>query len=377
MRNRAETLPGRQPRRLRESERRRGRPPGTRRRGLLRGAPASAAGLALLVLAPGADAYRFSVVGAAVGGAADARRWDSADLPVRFRVLSNENLPAEDFSTHAEWRAYIAEVFDHWNDIETAEEILAVDEAPAVQEEASRADGWNTIGFSSYFARNDFRYSGFASWQVSGSALTSCDIELNPIYRVDEGWETRQSALVRLILHEVGHCLGLLHSVLLPMPFDYGLPELELEGFEADPIMSYGRQKDYLTRDDAVAASLLYPAAGFAEETGSLRGEIRFADGGPARFVYVQAIEIGDSNARAGPGAFSNEEGVFLLEGVRPGPVFLWVHSFVVGVAHGFRADPGEWEIRFPQVWVFSEAEAGAVAAVPGITLRRGLGDSG
>lgn len=350
----------------------------TRRAGRLSGAPfAAGAGLALLALAPGADAYRFSTVGAAVGGAADARRWDAADLPVRFRVLSNSNLPAEDFSTHADWRAYVAEIFDHWNDIETAEEVLAVDEAPAVQEEASRADGWNTVGFSSYFARNDFRYSGFASWQISGSHLTSCDIELNPTYRVDEGWETRRSALARLILHEVGHCLGLLHSVVLPMPFDYGLPAPEPDGFESDPIMSYGRQKDYLTRDDAVGASLLYPAAGFAEQTGSLRGEIRFSDGGPARFVYVQAIEIGESNARAGPGAFSDEEGVFRLEGVRPGPVFLWVHSFVVGVAHRFRADPGEWEIRFPQVWVFSEAEAGEVTAVPGITLQRGLGDSG
>lgn len=357
------------------ADRRAGACRGPRKR--VRGGLAAGAGLTLLVFAPGADAYRFSVVGATVGGAADARRWDAADLPVRFRVLSNENLPPEDFSSHADWRAFVAEVFDQWNDIETAEEILAVDEAPAVQEEASRNDGWNTVGFSSYFARNDFPYSGFASWQVSGSALTSCDIELNPTYRVDEGWETRRSALVRLILHEVGHCLGLLHSVLLPMPFDYGLPELELDGFESDPIMSYGRQKDYLTHDDAVGASLLYPAAGFAETTGSLRGEIRFSDGGPARFVYVQALEIGESNARAGPGAFSNGEGVFLLEGVRPGPVVLWVHSFVVGVAHNFRTAPGEWEIRFPHVWVFTEAEAGAVAAVPGITLRRGLGDSG
>lgn len=354
------------------------RPP---RAGLAGARLAVGAGLALLLPAPGADAYRFSMadgaIGGGVGGVADARRWDAADLPVQFRVLSNDNLPAEDFTAHADWRDFVAEVFDQWNDIETAEEVLTVVEAPAVREEASRGDGWNTVGFSSYFARNDLPYSGFASWQISGRNLTSCDIELNPTYRVDADWEDRRAALVRLVLHEVGHCLGLLHSVALPMPFDYGLPASELEGFEADPIMSYGRQKDYLTRDDAVGASLLYPAAGFAEATGSLRGEIRFPDGGPARFVYVQAIEIGESNARAGPGTFTGEEGVFVLEGVRPGPVFLWVHSFVVGVAHGFRAEPGAWEIRFPHVWVFSEAEAGEVAAVPGITLQRGLGDSG
>lgn len=347
------------------------------------GVVAAAAALALfsaLPAAPTADAYRLKHLGRTVAGEEGAFRWPGADLPVRFHLLENDSLPAEYFPDHGPWRAVVENTFRQWNEVETALPVLTLERDHLKQMEASGSDGRNTIGFSSYFARNDFPYSGFAAWQFTGGRITSCDVELNPVHRVDAPWETQPEALDRLLLHEIGHCLGLLHSVELPMPFDYGLP-LDLTGFDSDPVMSYGRQRSFLTPDDEVAVSLLYPAPGFRESTGNLTGTLRFRDGEPARFAYVQVIEIGGAEsgegespgtgARAGPGAFADRNGLFLVEGVRAGPVLLWVHPFVIAISHGFDRDAGEWATRFPHVWTFAEARPGETTAVGELALHR------
>lgn len=339
------------------------------------GAAALVTQVSSVVAPPDARAYRFSHSARMVAGEEGAARWSDEALPVRFRLLENESLPGADFPDHDPWRGIVEAAFRQWNDIETARPLLTLG-ANLKQMEASSADGMNTIGFSSYFARNDFPYSGFAAWQFDGRSLSGCDVELNPRYRVDAGWETRQEALDRLILHEVGHCLGLLHSVELPMPFDYGLP-LDLAGFDSDPIMSYGRQRAFLMPDDEVAVSLLYPAPGFRESTGNLTGTLRFPDGEPVRFAYVQVFEIGGDTggegpgARAGPGAFADRNGVFLVEGVRAGPVLLWVHPFVIAISHNFYRGAGEWATRFPHVWTFTESRPGETTTLPEIGVRR------
>ena len=355
------------------------------------GVAAALASLALssaLPTAPAAHAYRLKHAARTVAGEEGAYRWPTADLPVRFHLLENDSLPAEVFPDHGPWRAVVEGAFRQWNEVETATTVLALERDHLKQMEASGSDGRNTIGFSSYFARNDFPYSGFAAWQFTAGRIASCDVELNPVHRVDAPWETPPEALDRLLLHEIGHCLGLLHSVELPMPFDYGLP-LDLAGFDSDPIMSYGRQRAFLTPDDEVAVSLLYPAPGFRESTGSITGTLRFRDGEPARFAYVQVIEIGGpdsgrnggdddgedgsaaNGARAGPGVFADRNGLFLVEGVRPGPVLLWVHPFVIAISHGFDRDAGEWATRFPHVWTFTEARAGETTAVGEVGIRR------
>lgn len=337
-----------------------------------------------VLAAPPARAYRLSHSARVVAGEDGAARWPAGDLPVRFHLLENDSLPAEVFPDHGPWRAVVEGAFRQWNEVETATTVLALERDHLKQMEASGSDGRNTIGFSSYFARNDFPYSGFAAWQFTAGRIASCDVELNPVHRVDAPWETPPEALDRLLLHEIGHCLGLLHSVELPMPFDYGLP-LDLAGFDSDPIMSYGRQRAFLTPDDEVAVSLLYPAPGFRESTGSVTGTLRFRDGEPARFAYVQVFEIGGrddgmsggeeesaaNGARAGPGAFADREGVFLVEGIRPGPVLLWVHPFVIAISHNFDPNAGEWATRFPHVWTFTESRPGETTAVGEIALRR------
>lgn len=340
-------------------------------------ATATAAGIvagsgALAAPASAAAAYRFAHPRFVVAGEEGARRWADDAWPVRYRVLENANLEKNGtFESAAAWREFLAAAMGQWNAVETAEITLELEEAAAEQEAGIDADGINTIGFSSVFEEEEVPAAGFASWDFSGGELRSCDVALNPEVFQRGALQDRLDRMTALVLHEIGHCLGLLHTVVMPMPFYSQLTEVDLTGFYPDPTMSYGRDGPFLLPDDEIAVSLLYPAPGFRASTGSLSGTIRFEGGAPARHAYVQAVEISAEEARAGPGAFADGEGAFLLEGVRPGPVMLWIHPMLVLGAHYF---PGEWALSFQDQWLWAEVTAGGVTEVPEIFVFRGRG---
>ena len=327
---------------------------------------------ALAAPASAGTAYRFAHPRFVVAGEEGAQRWADDAWPVRYRLLENANLEVNgNFESAAAWREFLEAAIGQWNAVETAAIALELEETVAAQDAGIDADGINTIGFSSAFAEEDIPAAGFASWDFSGGALQSCDVALNPEVFRTGALQDRLDRMTALVLHEVGHCLGLLHSVVMPMPFYAQLTEVDLTGFYPDPTMSYGRDGPFLMPDDEIAVSLLYPAPGFRASTGSLSGTIRFEGGGPARFAYVQAVEIGEEDARAGPGAFADGDGVFRLEGVRPGPVLLWIHPMLILSAHHF---PGEWALSFQDQWLWAEVTAGGVTEVPEISVFRGRG---
>jgi len=91
---------------------------------------------------------------------------------------------------------------------------------------------------------------------------------------------------------------------------------------------SYGLE---LPEDDTVPVSLLYPAPGFLESRGAVRGSVVLEER-PAAFAYLQAVRPGASGilARPGPGTFADENGMFHLEGLSPGHWMLWVHPILI-----------------------------------------------
>ena len=116
------------------------------------------------------------------------------------------------------------------------------------------------------------------------------------------------------------------------MPLWTGRPVNADPSFLPDPVMSYSNSYGLeLPEDDTVPVSLLYPAPGFSESRGSVRGRILLGER-PAAFAYVQSVRPGEPGepARPGPGTFADEDGRFHLEGLSPGNWMLWVHPILV-----------------------------------------------
>ncbi len=337
--------------------------------------------LGCLGIAPApAAAYRFLGDGWIVTSDS-AIRWDP--FPLRFRILENDNLPDDIGLDASAWREVITRGASRWVEIPTATIDIEIAPEPATLDQADADDGVNTIGFSSDPVFEDSWFTGFAAfrWDDDGGGYIGCDIEINPDFVKNWSPQDPVRLLEIVVIHEIGHCLGLAHSEPHPMPLWTEDPFEAEPSFLPDPVMSYSNSYGLdLTEDDMTAVSLLYPAPGFLDSRGSVAGRVDL-DGRPAPFAYVQAVRPGAEGARAGPGpgAFADENGEFLLEGLGPGDWILWVHPMLVvrRNAHGSRLDfsVAEGVLEANDRWRWITVEAGAGLSGVEITLRRGRGE--
>ena len=221
--------------------------------------------------------------------------------------------------------------------------------------------------------------------QYTEGRVTGCDVHFSPGYLdgwPDDGAAARAQAadhLARTVMHEVGHCLGLAHSAMNPTWLarpetmehpDGDFPE-GVTSLQPHPRMSYGTIRTVtLEPDDAVGASLLYPAPGFLDSRGSLTGRVVLASGEPAPFVYVTSVMYAADGALFGPGAFTDSWGQFLLEGLEPGFRHFWIRPLHQLLAHSFigeAARAGTLELQHEQRWF--EIRAGETTRTPDITV--------
>ncbi len=150
------------------------------------------------------------------------------------------------------------------------------------------------------------------------------------------------------LIHEFGHCLGLAHSQRLPtrsllVPDDTDDVFWRVntsDDWVADPQMSYGwrdRGLDYpVTADDAVGAALLRPAPGWQRRTGSISGSLNLGER-PVPHAHVWAFPAAAMAKGERPrpvGAFGDDEGQFLIEGLAPGWYVLWASPITERRAH-------------------------------------------
>ena len=324
----------------------------------------------LVVPARPGTAYRFyRAQGFTIPSAEFAFRWDEANFPLEFRLLENTLEPRG-------WSpgflpSVIEDGFAAWSGLTTSTARAELVPDPLAGDETGK-QGINQIGFSSTLEGYD-RAARAEIFIRRSEGIYECDIPLRP-----EFWDTNASEARRwlhfVVMHELGHCLGLNHSEQYPMS-DWvdGVPST----FWPPPLMAYSWFAfPALAEDDRVGVSLLYPTSSFTRSRGAVGGRV-VLEGGPARFVYVQALQVGAQTA-AGPGAFTDENGEFLLEGLAPGPVLLWMHPLLITVSdphpgllsRGAAASDGDAAILDQWSWV--TVTAGETLVVPDIVASAG-----
>ncbi len=105
------------------------------------------------------------------------------------------------------------------------------------------------------------------------------------------------------------------------------------------------RVSQSLTDDDALGVSLLRPAPGWLQTTGSLAGRVT-VDGHPLAMASVHLLRRDNGRLRAtGVQVFTNgtaegtpdtgTDGLFRAEGLAPGDYLLWIHPMFKPRDHG------------------------------------------
>ncbi|MDE2881393.1 MAG: hypothetical protein OXP70_06035 [Acidobacteriota bacterium] len=330
-------------------------------------------------------AYDFYPPG--VTSSAGAVRWKATAFPLRFRILDTGAFPDYAGLNAETWREIVLRGVSAWVEVETADISIVVEHGTLVGVGADIDDGIHTIGFEAREEWLDNRASALVVWR--GRDLTECDVLLDPA--IFDGWpendpdvaEWAAFFLEELVMHEMGHCLGLRHVPANPVWLgqDANMPDWPsgflpepLAGLSSDPQMSiaasYGVPR--LTPDDRIGVSLLYPAPGFVEERGSIGGRLLTPEGEPAAFLYVQSVDHASGTAVFGPGVFADELGQFLLEGLPAGPVHLWVRPTRLYMERPGYQNARSWDLLDEHRWL--SVRPGVAAVLPDITLRAGRG---
>lgn len=263
----------------------------------------------VLTLTSTLDAYLK--IGFDIGGTVLGIRWPNG---VRYFVMNRDvpGVPA------AELRSAIGRAFSTWTNTGSSavlsEFVGFVNAAPGVD------DGASVIGF---VPLDDDNLLGQTSFVLDGETgeIVESDIELNAnfAWSVALGGEAGRHDVESIVLHEVGHLLGLGHSALGETELLEGdRRRLIGKGAVMFPIaFPPGNIADrVLSTDDAAGVSDIYPTPQLNRETGSVAGRVRLRGRGVfGAHVVGYNISTGTMNA-----TFSlSAEGEFVLAGLEPG----------------------------------------------------------
>ena len=333
-------------------------------------------------------------------GRDSARKWSQAAWAPGATLIwhiagSDPDWDTEWFGSAAGFAPVFEEALATWSEVSTADISWVLEGVEHFDEE----DGENSRArnFVAIDATADLR--GYASyWEHRGTSgeweRDACSVWLGrwaaqppPDSRLDRGEDELLQDHVPLLVHELGHCLGLLHTQGPPgnryVQQPDGLDGWQLDGglwTESIPSMTVGVYGPYWRAygpklDDRVGASLLRPGEGWVGSTGSISGRIHY-QGQPVALAYVWAYRNAEPIS-SGVGVFTDYDGSFLIEGLRPGDYVLWVSPLTEKRAHPrlLRRVPVE-EIFFDLDETVAPHPvlvlAGRVTDVPAIAVRRG-----
>ena len=277
------------------------------------------AALAALVMAAPAAVSAYLSLGTTVNGSSVSTRWTS--MPVKYFITNRsiDNVSANQLQAAA------TQSFGTWAAVTTATSSASF--AGFTNAEPVRDDGATVIGFQVHSELE--RTLGVTSFTVdrTNGALVEADIFLNSFF----DWSTASNGepnrfdVQSILTHEIGHLLGLGHSLL-------GETELRPQGGRRVigkrsvmfPIAyAVGTTLDRtLQDDDRAGLSATYPTGQFLHDKGSVMGHVTL-DGAGIFGAHVVAF---NTKTQEMVGGFSlNGGGQFSIDGLTPGVYILRV----------------------------------------------------
>jgi hypothetical protein len=219
----------------------------------------------------------------------------------------------------------VARAFSTWEAVPTASVTFAFVGFTGASPFAD--DGLSVIGFQNEPGEDRVLGStGFTIDTLTGE-IVEADIFLNAafLWSTSDTGDSARFDLESVVLHEIGHFIGLGHSA---------LGETQLLGPDTRRVLAsgsvmfpiaFGRGNTLdrtLQADDIAGVSALYPDAGFTTRTGSIRGRVQ-KNGRGVFGAHIVAFNVQTGSM---VGAFSlTTDGDFEIAGLAPGPHVLRV----------------------------------------------------
>ncbi|TAK17200.1 MAG: carboxypeptidase regulatory-like domain-containing protein [Acidobacteria bacterium] len=295
--------------------------------------------VALVAAAPSVFAYLS--LGTTVNGRSVQTRWTS--MPIRY-FITNRGVAGV---SAAQMQAAAVASFSTWSQVPTAS--LSASFAGFTNAEPVRDDGATVIGFQPHEElERTLGVTAFTLDRTTGT-LVEADIYLNSAFdwSVAASGEANKFDVQSTLTHEIGHLLGLGHSLL-------GETVLRPEGGRRVtskrsvmfPIAYLvGTTLDRTLQDDDIAGvSDTYPTGKFLNSTGSVAGRVTL-DGAGVFGAHVIAV-----NTKTGQtvGAFTlNSQGQFTMDGLEPGIYVLRVEPIDDADVGSFFNDDAKVDVNF------------------------------